>query len=304
MTLMSPLVAAPTPEEDLGWVSALMGTPLKILIIILVATVVLVILRRLIKNLTEKIASGENLNSKFEKSKFISPEVTQVLNLASPLATARKAQRSRTIGSVLRSTVTLVVGLIATLMVLEQLGINTVPLLTSAGVAGVALGFGAQSLVKDFLSGTFMILEDQFGVGDRVIVGDVTGTVESVALRTTKVRDDEGTLWFLRNGEMLRVGNRNQGWAMSTVEVSVPYDSDLGKVREALQAAIEKTTSVPRLSKGIMGTPQISGIESMTAAAVTLRITARTQPGISFSVSQALREEIRAQFAHSGLALG
>lgn len=289
-------------SEAKTWLDPLMGTPLRIIFIVLGASLILAVLRRFIKNLTERIATGDREHS-VRKLKLIKTDSIHGLGLGNPLATARKAQRARTIGSVLRSTVTLIVGLIATLMVLEQLGINTVPLLTSAGVAGVALGFGAQSLVKDFLSGTFMILEDQFGVGDRVIVGEVFGTVEEVALRTTKVRDENGTLWFLRNGEMLQVGNYTQGWAMAALEIPVPYASDLAAVRASLAKAIDVVTSDPRYSAAIMGTPQISGIEVMTATAVTLKVTARTQPAQQWEIARVLREEIREQFERAGLVL-
>lgn len=302
--------AAVTLDEDNTWIDALMGIPLRIFLIALFSTILLVILRRLVNKLTERIATGENLNSKLGSAKLGTKklgraEVGQALGLGpvSPLATARKAQRARTIGSVLRSSVTLVIGLIATLMVLEQLGINTVPLLTSAGVAGVALGFGAQSLVKDFLSGTFMILEDQFGVGDQVIVGDVHGTVEAVALRITKVRDQDGTLWFLRNGEMLRVGNSTQGWAIASIDVSVPYDSDLAKVRASLQTAIDEVRNTPRYKTAILGQPKVSGIETMSATAISLRVTARTEPARQWDVARALREQIRTQFTQDGLTL-
>lgn len=284
------------------WLEPLMGTPLRIIIIILGSSIILAVLRRFIQNLTERIATGESVRS-VRKIKPGNTDPSHALGRGNPLATARKAQRARTIGSVLRSTVTLIVGLIGTLMVLEQLGINTVPLLTSAGVAGVALGFGAQSLVKDFLSGTFMILEDQFGVGDRVIVGEVFGTVEEVALRVTKVRDEQGTLWFLRNGEMLRVGNYTQGWAMASLEIPVPYVSDLAAVRASLANAIEAVSKNARYSAAIMGTPQISGIEVMTATAVTLKVSARTQPAQQWEIARVLREEIRDQFERSGLVL-
>ena len=284
------------------WLEPLMGTPLRIIIIVLVASIILAVLRRFIKNLTERIATGESVRS-VRKLKSGNTDLSRALGLGSPLASARKSQRARTIGSVLRSTVTLIVGLIGTLMVLEQLGINTVPLMTSAGVAGVALGFGAQSLVKDFLSGTFMILEDQFGVGDRVIVGEVFGTVEEVALRITKVRDEHGTLWFLRNGEMLRVGNYTQGWAMASLEIPVPYTSDLAAVRTALANAIDVVSKNSRYSAVIMGTPQVSGIEVMTATAVTLKVSARTQPAQQWEIARVLREEIRDQFERDGLVL-
>ena len=293
-----PAPAMTLSDQAQTWLDVLMGTPLRIFLIAAIAFIVLVILRRLIRNLTERIATGEGVTARLGGT-----EVASVLGFADPLSTARKAQRARTIGSVMRSAVTMVIGTIATLMILEQLGINTIPLLTSAGVAGVALGFGAQSLVRDFLSGTFMILEDQFGVGDWVVIGDVAGTVEAVALRVTKVRDENGTLWFLRNGEMLRVGNRTQGWAMAKLEISVPYDSDLEAVRASLQTALDSVQAMPKFAGAILGTPAISGIETMTATAITLKITARTSPAKQWDVARALRAEIRTRFEADNLTL-
>lgn len=293
-----PAPAMTLSDQAQTWLDVLMGTPLRIFLIAAIAFIVLVILRRLIRNLTERIATGEGVTARLGGT-----EVANVLGFADPLSTARKAQRARTIGSVMRSAVTMVIGTIATLMILEQLGINTIPLLTSAGVAGVALGFGAQSLVRDFLSGTFMILEDQFGVGDWVVIGDVAGTVEAVALRVTKVRDENGTLWFLRNGEMLRVGNRTQGWAMAKLEISVPYDSDLEAVRASLQTALDSVQAMPKFAGAILGTPAISGIETMTATAITLKITARTSPAKQWDVARALRAEIRTRFEADNLTL-
>ncbi len=124
---------------------------------------------------------------------------------------------------------------IAFVMVLSELGLNVAPILASAGVLGLAIGFGAQNLVKDFLSGVMMMVEDQYGVGDEVDLGEAIGTVEHVALRVTRVRDVDGTVWYVRNGEILRVGNASQNWARTVLDVNVSYDQDLRKVREVLQ---------------------------------------------------------------------
>ena len=135
----------------------------------------------------------------------------RVLTQATGMARERHRQRMHTLGTMLRSVVTLIVTFVALLTVMALLGIPLGPLLASAGVGGVALGLGAQSLVKDFLSGIFMILEDQYGVGDHVDLGDAVGIVEDVSLRVTAVRDADGVLWFVRNGEIARVANRSQG---------------------------------------------------------------------------------------------
>ena len=152
----------------------------------------------------------------------------------------RRRQRTETLGSVLRSLVTTIVFGVAFVMILDEVGIPIAPLLASAGVAGVALGFGAQSLVKDFLSGIFMILEDQYGVGDVIDTGEAIGKVEDVTLRVTRLRDGNGVVWYVRNGEIIRVGNRSQGWSTAIVDLPVAYTEDVERVqailREALQA--------------------------------------------------------------------
>jgi small conductance mechanosensitive channel len=128
----------------------------------------------------------------------------------SPLVAERRRQRAETMGSVLRSMAAFAIFTVVTIMVIGTLGYNVAPLIASAGLVGVALGFGAQSLVKDFLSGIFMFFEDQFGVGDTVIIGDTEGVVEALALRITRLRGPDGTTWYVRNGEILRVGNVSQ----------------------------------------------------------------------------------------------
>ena len=133
----------------------------------------------------------------------------------------RQRQRVETLGSILRSLATVVIVIIAVLMIGEELGLNMAPVLASAGVGGVALGFGAQSLVKDFLSGMFMLAEDQYGVGDFIDTGEAVGTVEEVTLRVTRLRDAQGVIWYVRNGEIVRVANKSQGWSTAMVDIPV-----------------------------------------------------------------------------------
>ena len=146
----------------------------------------------------------------------------------------RRAQRARSLGTLLKSITTTVIFGIAFVMVLSEVGMNVAPILASAGVLGLAIGFGAQNLVKDFLSGVMMMIEDQYGVGDAVDLGEAVGTVENVGLRVTRVRDVDGTVWYVRNGEILRVGNQSQNWARTVLDITVSYAEDLDHVREVL----------------------------------------------------------------------
>ena len=146
----------------------------------------------------------------------------------------RRAQRARSLGTLLKSITTTVVFGIAFVMALSEIGMDVAPILASAGVLGLAIGFGAQNLVKDFLSGVMMMVEDQYGVGDAVDLGEAIGTVENVGLRVTRVRDVDGTVWYVRNGEILRVGNQSQNWARTVLDISVSYAEDLTRVRQVL----------------------------------------------------------------------
>ena len=189
------------------------------------------------------------------------------------------------------------------ILVLDTLGVNVAPFLASAGVLGVAIGFGAQSLVKDFLSGLFMLLEDQYGVGDVIDVGPASGTVEAVALRVTKIRDGDGTLWYVPNGTMLRVGNKTQGWAKAVVEIDVDYFADLDEVRSLLTEATSKVADDPVVGTYLDGEPTITSIEKLTSEAVTLRLSVRTAPSMQWEVARALRVQARAALESADIPL-
>ena len=303
--LTAPPIPVPTPSSpavnegfDLGlntanvtWRDWLVGTPLRVVIILIVGFVILLLVRRAIRIVTEHIAEG--------------PRTVRgaALMRVTPTVTARRSGRARTLGSVLRSTANIIIGSIMTLMVLEQVDINVAPLLASAGVAGVALGFGAQSLVKDFLSGTFLLLEDQFGVGDVVDFGTVTGTVEEVALRVTKVRSADGTLWYMRNGEILRTGNKTQGWGRATIDVPVAYDVDVEAVRELLKKAASQVVQDTDLSPVLLGSPEVLGVEELTDAQLLFRITVKTLQGRQDEVARALRIHARAVLQEAGIPM-
>ncbi len=296
-----PLPAAPDddplepfdPSSTQSWIDWFVGLPLRVLLIVGIGSVVLALVRRVIRKVTEHIAEGTpTLRSK--RLKGIGESAAgSVLLRANPLASARRAQRARTVGSVLRSTANIVIGATIVLMVLAELGVNIAPFLASAGIVGVALGFGAQSLVKDFLSGTFMLLEDQYGVGDTVDLGEVSGTVEEVALRVTKVRDGNGTLWYIRNGEILRTGNKTQEWGRAVVDVRVAYWADVDAVRAALLAAAEDVGADPVLGTYFLEPPEVTGIESMTAEALQLKVQVKTQAAMQWEVARALRARVR-----------
>jgi small conductance mechanosensitive channel len=271
----------------------LLGPGLRIALIIVIGGISLLVVRRLIKAVTEHIADGTSLLQRGIARPLGGTEVAAALRKVTPVANVRRTQRARTIGSVLRSTAAVVIGSIVVLLVLDQLGVNIAPFIASAGIVGVAFGFGAQSLVKDFLSGLFMLLEDQYGVGDVVDAGPASGTVEAVGLRVTKIRDSDGTLWYVPNGGMLRVGNKTQGWANAVVEVKVDYFADLDQVRDLLVGAAARLAEDPELGPSIEGTATVSTAEDLTFEAVTVKVTQRTAPARQWAVARALRIAVR-----------
>lgn len=184
------------------WVIA---KPLVILTILVLGFLTRWLLHKLIGRVVNRAVTG-SLGSSMMRARTRSPDEEERFALAQE----RRRLRAETLGSVLRSIASITVFTVVTMMVLAELGLNIAPLLASAGLVGVALGFGAQSLVRDFLSGLFIFFEDQYGVGDTVRVNEVEGVVEAITLRITRLRDGEGTIWYLRNGEILKVGNVSQ----------------------------------------------------------------------------------------------
>ncbi len=245
---------------------------------ILLVLILALIARWFLHRLITRIVAGATSNP-----------VSKLMNRGAAAAAAdRSGQRARTLGSVLRSLCSAVVGIIATIMVLGEFGVDLAPILASAGIVGIAIGFGAQNLVKDFLSGMFMLLEDQYGVGDIVDVGQASGTVESVGLRITTLRDVNGTLWYVRNGEILRVGNKSQGFAVAVVDVPVAHGTDVAETSEIATRVAQERVEQPDIAEDVLEEVQTLGIESVTAEKLTLRLTVRVQPGRQFAVQRAL----------------
>ncbi len=215
----------------------------------------------------------------------------------------RRAQRAKSLGSLLKSITTTVIFGIAIVMVLSEVGINVAPILASAGVLGLAIGFGAQNLVKDFLSGVMMMVEDQYGVGDVVDLGEAIGTVENVGLRVTRVRDIDGTVWYVRNGEILRVGNQSQNWARTVLDVSVAYAEDLVRVRRVLQEVAHSLWEDEDYQGVILEEPEVWGVQELGPDSVLVRVTLKTAPMEQWQVAREMRARIKARFDHEGIEI-
>lgn len=208
----------------------------------------------------------------------------------------RRVARAASISAMLTSTISVLIWVVGVLLVLGELGVDLAPLIAGAGIAGVALGFGAQTLVKDCISGLFMLLEDQYGIGDVVDLGEATGVVEEVALRTTVLRGIDGTVWHVPNGEVQRVGNKSQHWSTALIDIDVAYDADLAAVRDVMQRTAEEVCARDQVNDHVLETPEVLGVETLGADGITLRMTVTTTPGSQWAVQRELRAALKVAF--------
>lgn len=220
-----------------------------------------------------------------------------------PAQSARRQQRAAAMGSLLKSIATGVILAVVTITVLAKLGINIAPIIASAGIVGIALGFGAQNLVKDLLSGVFMILEDQYGVGDSVDLGEANGTVEAVGLRVTRLRDVNGTVWYVRNGEILRVGNQSQNWARTVLDITVGYEADLTQVQQILQDTATTMYQDEQFAGVIIEPPEVWGVERFDKDGAVVRVVLKTAPLQQWLVARAMRQRIKSRFDEAGIRI-
>ena len=215
----------------------------------------------------------------------------------------RRKQRTETLGTVLCSLATAVIYSTAVLVGLGEFQINLGPLIAGAGVVGIAIGFGAQTVVRDFLSGIFMLIEDQYGSGDIIDFGDATGVVEAVSLRTTRVRDVEGTVWFVPNGEIKRIGNKSQLWSRAVMDIEVAYDTDLGTAATVIKEVADSVWGDQLESATIVEEPEIWGVQSFGASAIAIRLVIKTEPGEQFAAAREIRGRLKAAFDAAGIEI-
>ena len=286
--------AAQQAGNAASWVeqnwSTWLNTSLRIVLIAAIAIMLRVAVRRALTKLIERMNR--------------SAQAVEGTALGGLLVNAeRRRQRSEAIGSVLRSVASFVILGTACLMILGAFQINLAPLLASAGVAGVAIGFGARNLVTDFLSGVFMILEDQYGVGDTVDAGVASGEVIEVGLRVTKLRGDHGEIWYVRNGEVKRIGNLSQGWSTAGVDVTVRPTEDLDRVRSLIENAGAAMAKEDPWNERLWGPVEILGLDSVLLDSMTVRVVAKTMPGKAVGVERELRWRIKQAFDEAGIQI-
>jgi len=280
-----------TSMNDL--LSLVLSKAAQIALIVLGALVIRYYLHRLIDRLTRSNGRGP---------KLLRPLKERFGDTASLAAQSeRRQQRALTLGSVLKSIVSFVVFGLAVMYLLQLLGVNLAPVLASAGVVGVAVAFGAQNLVRDFLSGMFMMVEDQYGVGDVVDLGEANGTVESVGLRVTTLRDLYGTVWYVRNGEIQRVGNSSQGFAYAVVDLPLAHRSNVQQAIEIATAVATDSAAKQPLAKDVLEAPEMLGVNQISSDTVTLRLTAKVRPGQQWAVQRQLRADIKRAYDEAGI---
>ncbi len=262
--------------------------PIRILVIIVVSLVLRTILHRMIERLVRPVEDGK-------VPKILSPfrERGSTLLTSAGLLSERRVQRAATIASVLKSFISIIIFTIALLMIVQEAGFDLAPLIAGTSIVGVALGFGAQNVVKDFLSGMFMIFEDQYGVGDVIDFEKASGTVEAVGLRTTRLRDVNGTVWYVRNGEVVRVGNKSQGYAQVVLDVPIDAYADVERASSAMLEVAQQLHDDPEWADIFLNEPEVQGVESMTLDETVIRMVVQVRPLQQWKTARELRGRIR-----------
>lgn len=284
-----------------GWLTndagepTLLGVLVQIFLIIIGAVVLRVILQFVIRRVVSRVVSGVKKKHNVDDTRELE---------ASPLAAVRLVQRTRSLGSVFSNGLTALIVAVALLLIFNA----AVPNATSAfalitAAVGAGLGFGAQNIVRDVLNGIFMVAEDQLGIGDVVDLGPATGVVEDVGIRITQVRDVNGTLWFVRNGEILRLGNMSHGWARVIIDLAVPYDSDVDAIQDRILEVALELAAAPKWKYRILEKPALWGIESISAEAIVVRLVVKTRSTAKDDVARELRLRLKKSLDEMGIRL-
>jgi small-conductance mechanosensitive channel len=274
-----------------------LAKPVRILVIVVVAYLVTRLARFLVRRVVKRLATDDTTDQIARMRRATGVALLDT----SPTPNVRRALRAETIGAVLRSVIAIVVWATAGVMILQTLSINLAAIGIGVSIIGVAVGFGSQSLVKDFVTGTFMVLEDQYGVGDVIDAGVASGTVEGVSLRTTRLRDAEGVVWHIPNGSILRVGNKSQQWARCLLDVPVAYDSDLPTATAAILGAAQEVAADPDLAQFVIDDPEVLGVEQITNDQVVIRLGVKTRPLEQWKIARALRPRVKAALDAAGI---
>lgn len=283
-----------TGSEDAAEVADTLAKPARIVFAVVLAWVATRLGRRLVRRVARRVREAPHA-SPF-RGTAEQPAVTD-------LERQRRAQRVDTLASVLCNVVSVLVWATAGLVVLGELGLDLAPLIAGAGVATVVVGFGAQTVVRDFLAGLFMVLEDQFGVGDVIDVGEASGTVEWVSLRVTRLRDVEGVVWYVPNGEIKRVGNKSQQWSRALLDIVVAPDTEISRATEVIKRTADGMWHDERWRSSVLDEPEVWGVEDVGAGGISIRLVVKTVPLEQWKVARELRARIKAAFDAAGIEI-
>lgn len=298
-----------TSNANLAQILGAVSIPLKVALILLVAVIIARVVRRWVDR-------GVNTWLEHREQAFADTAAARKTGEEGGLREAalrrarrmveqkeRSEQRARTLGTVLRSMASIMVYGLALLISLGEFGINLGPMIAGAGIVGVAIGFGAQSLVRDFLTGIFMLLEDQYGVGDVVDVGSAVGVVEEVKLRTTQIRDINGSLWHIPNGQINRVANMSQEWARAVLDIEVAYDTDLAQAMTVIKEVADGVWRDNLPDATILEEPAIAGVQAFGESSIVIRLMAKVEPGEQWAASREIRRRLKEAFDESGIEI-
>ncbi|MDA2957691.1 MAG: mechanosensitive ion channel family protein [Ilumatobacteraceae bacterium] len=292
-----------TRDEVVSWLGDIAVPALRILVVVIMAEVAVIVLRRTTRAAFQKLV--ERGDSPLVGSRLVLEKLGLADGEAPPreLTANRNLKRVDALSDITNNLIKVVVWLIAVFMILGTLGINLGPLVAGAGIAGIALGFGAQSIVKDFLSGILMLVEDQFGIGDVIDVGEASGVVESLSLRTTRLRSIDGTVWHVPNGEIRRVGNMSQGWSRSVIDVGIGYGSDIDTSLAIMKGVAEGMSNEETWNTKLLEKPELLGVQELGDSSVVLRMWVVTEPAAQWDVSRELRRRIKYAFDAAGIEI-
>jgi len=289
-------------NDFVDWLGDIAGPALQILLVVVLTEIAVFIAKRIIRSSAKRLVS--------RAAQLDEQLISSLTELSGPLPmqsaeikAARNQQRVQALMGVMSSIVATTIRLIGIFTVLGVLGINLGPLIAGAGIAGVALGFGAQSMVKDYLSGMLMLMEDQFGVGDVIDVGEANGVVEAVSLRTTRLRSLDGTVWHVPNGEIRRVGNMSQNWSRFVLDVSVSYEADVAHATQVLEELLNSFATDAEWTTKLIGPPEVLGVQDLAASSVLIRLVVTTVPGQQWKVGRELRQRVKTALDNAGIVI-
>ncbi len=284
-----------TDNETLAKLSDwLVGTPLTIFCIASGAWILALIARRYL---------GRVVRGAMMRHDSLAVRQLGRVGLPVPEADPRRQARADSISGVVGGTAAVIIWVIALITILGELGIDLGPLIAGAGIAGIALGFGAQSIVRDFLAGLFVLIEDQYGIGDVVDLGEASGTVQEISLRTTVLRAQDGTVWHVPNGEVRRVGNRSQLYSVAIVDVTVAYSSDIDEVKAVIRRTATEMCESDDWRSDVLDEPDVLGVEAFASLGITVRTLVKTTPGRQWALQRALREAVKSALDAAGIEI-